>query len=227
MRRQDEITTARNSPKSLNSSENELAKKNYDALRYGNRHGGISFGHIHKEGDVTSAVLIQAADAEHSFCMDADGSRKGWTSSIQPGNFQLECGSHPDLGMNEKPEVRQKLLKATDSLMLNAKNGNICIIANNGNLRFEADNIEFVARGEGTTGGNFKVTATEKVMFHSKEFSVNATSSFKLLTPNKGEIIANGVLKIYSSIIRGVTDASKNKDSKVGTKRYCSQQNQV
>ena len=64
-------------------------------------------------------------------------------------------------------------------------------------------------------------------MFHSKEFSVNATSSFKLLTPNKGEIIANGVLKIYSSIIRGVTDASKNKDSKVGTQKYCIAQNQV
>ena len=47
------------------------------------------------------------------------------------------------------------------------------------------------------------------------------------MSPNKGEIIANTVLKIYSSIIRGVTDASKNKDSKVGTKKYCAEQNQV
>ena len=220
-------TTARNSSRSLNSSENESAKKNYDGIRYGNRHGGISFGHIHKEGDVTSAVLIQTSDAEHSFCMDADGSRKGWTSSIQPGNFQLECGSHPDLGMNEKPEVRQKLLKATDSLMLNAKNGNICITANNGNIRLEADNIEFVARGDGTPNGNFKVTASEKISFHSKEFHVNAKNLYKIATPNRGEIIANGVLKIYSSIIRGVTDASKNKDSKVGGKKYVAEQNQV
>ena len=188
-------------------------KKNYDAIEYGNRHGRLKYGHIHKEGDVTSAILLEAADAEHSFCMDADGTRKGWTSSIQPGHFQLECGSTST--------------QVEDSLVLNAKNGNIIINAGNGNLRFEADNIEFVSRGSGTNSGNLKVTATEKVLFHSKEFSVNATNSFKIMSPNKGEIIANTVLKIYSSIIRGVTDASKNKDSKVGTKKYCAEQNQV
>ena len=115
--------TARNSTETLNSGTNKLAKKNYDAIEYGNRHGRIKFGHIHKEGDVTSAVLLEAADAEHSFCMDADGTREGWTSSIQPGHFQLECGSAST--------------QAEDSLVLNAKNGNIIINASNGNLRFE------------------------------------------------------------------------------------------
>ena len=205
--------TARNSPSTLNSGTNKLAKKNYDAIEYGNRHGRLKFGHIHKEGDVTSAILLEAADAEHSFCMDADGTRKGWTSSIQPGHFQLECGSSST--------------QAEDSLVLNAKNGNIIINAGNGNLRFEADNIEFVARGSGTTSGNFDVKATEKVIFTAKEFTVTASNSFKIMSPNKGEIIANTVLKIYSSIIRGVTDASKNKDSKVGTKKYCAEQNKV
>jgi len=205
--------TAGNSSGALNSGENSLAKKNYDAIEYGNRHGRLKFGHIHKEGDVTSAILLEASDAEHSFCMDADGVRDGWTSSIQPGHFQLECGSSST--------------QAEDSLVLNSKNGNIIINAGNGNLRFEADNIEFVSRGTGTNSGNFIVKATEKVMFHSKEFSVNATNSFKIMSPNKGEIIANTVLKMYSSIIRGVTDASRNKDSKVGTKKYCDDQNQV
>ena len=205
--------TARNSTETLNSGTNRLAKKNYDAIEYGNRHGRIKYGHIHKEGDVTSAVLLEAADAEHSFCMDADGTRKGWTSSIQPGHFQLECGSSST--------------QAEDSLVLNAKNGNIIINATNGNLRFEGDNIEFVARGSGTKSGNFDVKATEKVIFTAKEFTVTASNSFKIMSPNKGEIIANTVLKIYSSIIRGVTDASKNKDSKVGTKKYCAEQNQV
>tara|TARA_X000000950_G_scaffold9789_1_gene10820 strand:- start:168 stop:794 length:627 start_codon:yes stop_codon:yes gene_type:complete len=205
--------TAGNSSGALNSGENSLAKRNYDAIEYGNRHGRLKFGHIHKEGDVTSAILLEASDAEHSFCMDADGVRDGWTSSIQPGHFQLECGSSST--------------QAEDSLMLNAKNGNICITANNGNIRLEADNIEFVARGDGTPNGNFKVTASEKISFHSKEFHVNAKNLYKIATPNRGEIIANGVLKIYSSIIRGVTDASKNKDSKVGGKKYVAEQNQV
>ena len=46
-----------------------------------------------------------------------DGQRKGWTTSTGPGNFNVECGS-----ANEE---------AQDSLILNAKNGNILITATN------------------------------------------------------------------------------------------------
>ena len=38
---------------------------------------------------------------------------------------------------------------------------------------------------------------------------------YKLCTAGDAEIVANGVLEIYGSIIRGVTDAVKIKDSKV------------
>ena len=30
----------------------DTAKQNYTAIRYGNDHGSLSFGHIHKPGDV-------------------------------------------------------------------------------------------------------------------------------------------------------------------------------
>ena len=46
----------------------------------------------------------------------------------------------------------------------------------------------------------------------------NAANSFKIVTPQLGEITANGLLKIYSSVIRGVTDACAVKDSKNGNK---------
>ena len=51
--------TARNSPGVLNSDTNQLAKKNYDAIEYGNRHGRIKYGHIHKEGDVTLPFYLR------------------------------------------------------------------------------------------------------------------------------------------------------------------------
>ena len=37
------------------SSQNptDTVKQNYTAITYGNDHGSISFGHIHKPGDVT------------------------------------------------------------------------------------------------------------------------------------------------------------------------------
>ena len=48
----------------------DTAKQNYTAIRYGNDHGAISFGHIHKPGDVTAGVKLQTSDGEHVFFMD-------------------------------------------------------------------------------------------------------------------------------------------------------------
>jgi len=191
-----------------NSSENpkDTAKSNYDAIRYGNRHGSISFGHIHKEGDVTSSILLQGSDGEHSICLDEDGQREGWTSCIGPGNFQVECGSD-----NEKSQ---------DSLILNAKNGNILIVATNGKIRMEADDIEFVARGSDGGQGNIKMKATENFYLDSKKILMNGANYIKIATPGTAEICANSVLKIYGSMIRGVSDACGKKDSKVGGQRF-------
>ena len=204
------MPTADNSKQALNTSSSDAAQQNYCGVSYGTPYGSLNFAHLHKQGDVTAALLLQTLNAEHSFCMDADGKREGWTSSIQPGIFQLECGSSID---------RDK-----DSLMLNAKNGNICLNATNGNLRIEADSIDLVARGGKNENGNVKITASEKIVMNSKEFHVNAKNLYKIASPGKGEIIANEVLKMYGSIIRGVTDAVAIKDSKVGGQPYWGEQ---
>ena len=207
------MPTADNSKQALNTSSSDAAQQNYCGVSYGTPYGSINFAHLHKKGDVTAALLFQTLNAEHSFCMDADGKRGGWTTSIQPGHFQLECGSSST--------------RAEDSLMLNAKNGNICLNATHGNLRIEADSIELVARGEKTDGGNVKITASEKIVMDSKEFHVNAKNLYKIVSPKQGEIIANGVLKMYGSIIRGVTDAVAIKDSKVGGQKYQKEQQRI
>ena len=64
-------------------------KSNYSAITYGNNHGSLSFGKIHKRADVTSDVMLQASDGEHFMSMDKDGPRKGWTTFMGPGNFQV------------------------------------------------------------------------------------------------------------------------------------------
>jgi hypothetical protein len=184
----------------------DTAKQNFTAIRYGNDHGSISFGHIHKQGDVTSSVLLQTPDGEHQFSLDKDGQRKGWTTSTGPGNFQVECGS-----ANKE---------AQDSLILNAKNGNIIIKANNGKIRLEGTDIELIAVGEGGSKGNIRLSATENIATDSKKLLMNASVHYKLATPGTGEVICNGVLTMYGSIIRGVTDACSVKDSKVGGKRF-------
>lgn len=192
-----------------NTKDSPSTKKNYSAIRYGNEKGSITFGHIHKDAAVTSGVMLQTPDAEHSITLDVDGEREGWTSAVQPGNFQVECGS-----ANEEAE---------DSLILNAKNGNIMITATNGKIRLQGTDIELIAIGADGDRGNIKMNATENITLDSKKILANAQMMYRLVSPQRGEIVSNGVLKIYGSIIRGVTDACSVKDSKVGGKRIVDQ----
>jgi len=201
-------------PQSQNiKNPTSTAKQNYSAIRYGNEKGSISFGHIHKDGAVTSGVMLQTPDAEHSITLDVDGEREGWTTSISPGNFSVECGSAKD--------------EAEDSLILNAKNGNINITATNGKIRLQGTDIELVAIGGKGDRGNIKIDATENILIESNKFLVNAKAMYRMCSPQRGEIISNGVMKMYGSIIRGVTDACSVKDSKVGGKRIVNDNNQV
>ena len=192
-----------------NTKDSPSTKKNYSAIRYGNEKGSITFGHIHKDAAVTSGVMLQTPDAEHSITLDVDGERTGWTSAVQPGNFQVECGS-----ANEEAE---------DSLILNAKNGNIMITATNGKIRLQGTDIELVAIGANGDRGNIKMNATENITLNATKILGNASMMYRLVSPQRGEIVSNGVLKIYGSIIRGVTDACSVKDSKVGGKRIVDQ----
>ena len=160
-----------------NTKDSPSTKKNYSAIRYGNEKGSISFGHIHKDAAVTSGVMLQTPDAEHSITLDVDGEREGWTSVVQPGNFQVECGS-----ANEEPE---------DSLILNAKNGNICITATNGKIRLQGTDIELIAIGDKGDRGNIKIDATENVLVECNKYLLNAKAMYRMCSPQRGEIIRN------------------------------------
>ena len=207
------MPTTGNSQSSLNrGSEGNNLKKTYTTVKYCNDHGSITFGHIHKEADVISDVMLRGSDGEHFFSMDKDGERNGWTTSMSPGNFQVECGS------NRK--------KDDDTCMINAKNGNIDIIATNGKIRMQANSIELVAVGDNSEG-NIVLEATETISLDSSKIVMNSKIKTKMVSSGVTEIIANSTLKIYGSIIRGVTDAVALKDSKVGGQRFQQECNQA
>ena len=187
------------------------AKKNYTATRQGNDHGSISFGHVASDGAVTSDVQIQASDGRHGILLDKDGPRKGCTQITAPGRISIQSG-----------EDRKE---AEDTLFINALNGNIDIIASNGKIRLQGTDIELIAVGEGGSKGNIQLNATENIKFESKKFLVNATVMYKLATAGTAEIVANSAMTIYSSCIRGVTDAVANRDSKIGGKDFQTKQN--
>ena len=184
-------------------------KQNYTAIKYGNDHGSIAFGKIHKKADVTSDIMLAASDGEHFMSMDKDGQRTGWTTIMSPGNFQVECGSNR--------------VEDDDTCMINAKNGNIDIIARNGKIRLQATDIELVAIGEGGSKGNIKMTASENVSIDCKKFQFNAKNYYKLCTSGKADVIANGVLNMYGSIVKAVSDGCALKDSKNNLQRIQSE----
>ena len=179
----------------------DQAVQNYTEIGLGNDKGSIKMGHVHKQGDVTAGVGLYTPDAEHQLSLDIDGERKGWTISTGPGAFQVECGS--------------ALEEAENSVIITAVNGDISIVATNGKIRMQGTDIELVAVGEGQTKGNIKLNATENVLIESKKVVITAKTLYKLCTSGDAEVVANGVLELYGSIIRGVTDAVKIKDSKV------------
>ena len=115
------MSTAKN--QSLDRSKEGESRQNYTAVRYGNDKGSIKFGHIHKKADVTAGVMLDTPDGRHAFYLDVDGQRKGWTSSTSPGNFQVKCGMDND--------------EAQNSMMLEALNGDITIVARNGKIRLQ------------------------------------------------------------------------------------------
>ena len=206
----DEITKrAKNVRPDRNS---DTAKQNYTAQTWSNDHGSITLGQVDYVGSVTSAFMAEGKDSRHSFSLDNDGTRKGWTTSTSPGAFQVECGSDR--------------VEAEDSLILEAKNGNIVIKAHNGKIRLQGTDIELIAIGEGDSKGNIVCSATESFMIHeTKKVLINASVMYKLSTSGIGEVTANSVLKVYGSIIRGVTDACAVKDAKTGGQRFNKDQN--
>ena len=187
------------------------AKQNYTAIGLGNDKGSFQSGRVHKQGDVTAGPGLYTPDGEHQLSLDVDGKREGWTVSTSPGAFQVECGS--------------KMEEAENAVIITAVNGDVSIVATNGKIRLQGTDIELTAVGEGQTKGNIKLEATENVKIESKKVVVTAKTLYKLCTSGDAQIVANGVLEMYGSIIRGVTDAVASKDSKVGGQKFWQEQN--
>ena len=201
------------SGKGADENPTDTSKQNYTEVGWSNDKGCIRLGHIAKQGDVTSGVKIETADAEHQLSLDLDGPRKGWTTSTSPAVFQVTCGDWPDDEDKDTSEAR-------DSLMLTAKNGNINIVATNGKIKLQGTDIEFFAVGSDGKKGNIRMNATETIETNAKKTLINSAAFFKVATPGIGNIVANGVLQMYGSVFQGISDGCILKDSKTNLQKF-------
>ena len=195
------MPTRSNTNNSRAKKGSETAKCNYTAIQYGNDHGAISFGKVHKKGDVTSSVTLQGKDGRHRLYMDHNGQRPGYTTLTAPGTVAIRCGA--DLDTEQ------------DGIVFAAENGDIDIIASNGKIRMVADDIEFVAVGKNDQG-NIILNASENIIMDAKKINGTAKNLLRLATPNSLELIANGQMKFIAAVTRSCTDASALKRDKYG-----------
>ena len=172
-------------------------KKNYWTQAIGTQDAIIQFGGISSEKDVTSSFKVRALDGRHFFTMDQDGQRKGWTTLVSPGATQIITG--------------EDLVKGQNAIFVEAENGDIIIKATDGNIRFEGDKIEFVARD------SLSVEAHNKVDINSNNVNIDARARMRIRANQFLSIDAPCGMQILSKIIQGVSAATDKPTSYLST----------
>ena len=172
-------------------------KKNYWTQAIGTQDALIQFGGVSSEKDVTSSFKVRALDGRHFFTMDQDGQRKGWTTLVSPGATQIVTG--------------EDLVKGQNAIFVEAENGDIIIKATDGNIRFEGDKIDFVARD------SFSVEAHNKVDINSNNVNIDARARMRIRANQFLLLDAPCGMQILSKIIQGVSAATDRPTSYLST----------
>ena len=161
---------------------------NYNTQKISTQDAALCFGGISKDKAVISSFEIRARDGRHIFKLDRSGKRKGWTTSISPGNFQVKAGLDNKEGT---------------TIYVEAENGDVVIKSLKGNIRLEAfENIELYAKKNIMMEANSQMDINAQNINVEARFccTIKATSFLRVNAPNGMEILSN--------IIRGVSCAS-------------------
>ena len=168
-------------------------KTNYWSQKISAQDACIIFGGISPEKDVRSSFQVKALDGRHFLTLDQDGQRKGWTTLVSPGTTQIKSGLDLKAGQN--------------AIFVEAENGDIIVKATDGNIRFEGDKIEFVARQE------FNVEAHNKIDINAQNINIDARARMRVRANQFLSVDAPCGIEILSGIIKGVSCATKEFNS--------------
>ena len=172
-------------------------KTNYWSQKISAQDASIIFGGISPEKDVRSSFMVKALDGRHFLTMDQDGQRKGWTTLVSPGATQIITG--------------EDLVKGQNAIFVEAENGDIIIKATDGNIRFEGDKIDFVARD------SFSVEAHNKIDINSNNVNIEARARMRITARQFLLVDAPCGMQILSKIIQGVSAATDRPTSYLST----------
>lgn len=179
-------------------------KKNNHTIRYGNKDGEIKFGHIHDDENISAFIVRSGYNSKHYITMDATGDadqgRKNGTINRCPGVYAIKCGDDVKDGI--------------PALYIEAVNGDIVFSANNGRIRMQAENIELLAQGADNKNGNITLESNQSVNIRSNNIEVNGTSVLNMYCSSKVEVIADGVLNMFGSLMEATEACVRKNPSK-------------
>jgi hypothetical protein len=176
-------------------------KKNYHAHRKGTKDSETKRGHIHNDNVLSAYMVRSGYDYRHYITLDANSTRKGWTTMRSPGAFQVKAGD--DIPYNQ------------NAVYFQAINGDIVLRANNGKILLDAENIQLIAKGGNGQNGTILLESNEDITLNSKNIRLNADSVCKFFSSGSMKIVADASMDIYGGLVDCATGSSKVKKPKL------------
>ena len=175
-------------------------RKNYWTQSFGTQDSLVQHGAVSSEKECISDYKLTGSDAEHFIDLKKDGPMSKSTTMSSPGATQIETG--------------RDLVEGANAIFLMAKNGDIVIKDAGekkrpdgdrafGNIRFECDNFEIVARENiNVSGRNIDITADNNLNIETKLGKITSIGLF--------EVHVNCGMAVYGGMIEGISCATKD-----------------
>jgi len=151
-----------------------------------NTHGIISFGPVAPKDKDDNTAMFLALDGGYTQICNKNGNK----AEINPGKSEEVCG------INLAQGGQQEAPKEAIAKIITARNGDICIIAENGNIKFKAKNIYAECIGDGEDG-SFLLKANDHISMIAGEQLTMGGSKICMVSSDSITLNAQGFLNMF------------------------------
>ena len=151
-----------------------------------NPHGVLCFGPIGPEDKDDNNGMFLSVDGGYTQLCNKNGNR----SEIVPGKSEELCGTQLVQGDQQEPP------EGAIAKHIVARNGDICITAENGNIKFKAKNIYVECIGAGNDG-SFLLKANDHITMTAGEQITISGSKLCMLSSDSITLNAQGFLNLF------------------------------
>lgn len=160
-----------------------------------NAYGSISFGSLHPDYVRSACFIGDKSDVRHYITLEQDGERKGTTIQQAPGGMTFKAGED-----RERGEI---------AFTIQCENGDICITAQNGDLRFQGKNVIIEAKGDGKDDGVVTIKGNTRVEAISPKVHLNGKKMVLIDSEQTCRIIGNKYMDFITGVGQCVSDSSR------------------